>query len=82
MQLVSSLGFLVKDLPLTYLGMPITSKSLTYNDCLPIINNLQKILEKWRNKKLSYSGRAQLFSGLLWENELHFSKFDFTKRDY
>lgn len=52
---------LIKELPMNYLGAPITGRSVRPLDCLPLINSLQDILTRWEEGKcLSYAGRTQL----------------------
>lgn len=45
-------------LPVKYLGLPLVSSKLSYKDCQPIFEKIQKKIQSWTNKKLSYDGRG------------------------
>lgn len=59
-ELVGILGFQTKELPVRYLGMPLTGKLVRYKDCDGLLAELRGILTRWSAKKLSYAGRTQL----------------------
>lgn len=58
--LASILGFKLQQLPIKYLGTPITGKSISHKDCTTLIAELQALLEKWNHRFVSYKGRTQL----------------------
>lgn len=45
--LASILGCNIKPLPITYLGVPLTGKSISHKDCYSLIVDLQGILTRW-----------------------------------
>lgn len=54
------LGFQIKQLPIKYLGTPLTGKLIRFRDCDGLLAELSNILTRWSSKKLSYMGRIQL----------------------
>ncbi|WOL01242.1 hypothetical protein Cni_G09958 [Canna indica] len=59
------LGIPIGTLPTRFLGVPLITKQLTYNDCLPLIESIQSRIHSWKAKYLSYMGRLSLIkSGL------------------
>lgn len=59
-QLAAVLGFTQNNLPVNYLGVPLTGRSISSRDCSALITDLQGIFDRWKGKRLSYSGRIQL----------------------
>lgn len=59
-ELAAVLGFQVRDLPIKYMGTPLTGKSIKYIDCDALLAELRALLTRWSGKKLSYKGRTQL----------------------
>ncbi|XP_074298801.1 uncharacterized protein LOC141629742 [Silene latifolia] len=53
-------GFLRGKLPFRYLGMPISSKKLTKNEGMKLIDKITARIRSWGAKHLSYSGRLVL----------------------
>ena len=60
-----SLGIGVGNLPIRYLGMPLTTKSLTGHDYEPLIDKIRRKMLCWSNKSLSFSGRLQLIKSVI-----------------
>lgn len=54
------LGFQLKELPIRYLGTPLTGKQIKHMGCDRLLAELRSILTRWSTKKLSYMGRIQL----------------------
>ncbi|GJY12247.1 hypothetical protein Tco_0381556 [Tanacetum coccineum] len=48
-----------------YLGVPLIAKKLGVNDCRSLIDNVDRRINNWRNKLLSYAGRIQLIASVL-----------------
>lgn len=46
--------------PFRYLGVPLYSRKLFYNECNPLITKVVARVQLWTAKKLSYVGRSQL----------------------
>lgn len=57
----TSVGFL----PIWYLGLPLTTKSMTQLDYKPLLDEICNCLLYWRNKSLSYAGRLQLIKPVI-----------------
>ncbi|XP_056843253.1 uncharacterized protein LOC130495769 [Raphanus sativus] len=60
-----ALGIGVGNLPIRYLGMPLTTKSLTPHDYEPLIDKIRKKMLCWSNKSLSFAGRLQLIKSVI-----------------
>lgn len=58
-QMAAILGFQLKELPIKYLGTPLTGKMIKLRDCDGLLAELRSILTRWSTKKLSYMGRIQ-----------------------
>ncbi|CAA7043733.1 unnamed protein product [Microthlaspi erraticum] len=52
-------------LPVRYLGLPLSSKKLSIADCDPLLIQIQKKLDSWTNKLLSFAGRLTLLSSVI-----------------
>ncbi|GJR36050.1 RNA-directed DNA polymerase, eukaryota, reverse transcriptase zinc-binding domain protein [Tanacetum coccineum] len=48
-----------------YLEVPIVSKKLGVKDCKGLIDKVKTRVHDWKNKSLSYAGRAQLIASVL-----------------
>ena len=59
------LPFKVGKLPVTYLGVPLITKQLTFTDCKCLIDKVKIKVSNWKNKLLSYAGRLQLIVSIL-----------------
>ena len=54
-----------ENLPVTYLGMPLTTKNPTRASFMPLIEKFESRLQGWRGKLLSRGGRLQLVNLVL-----------------
>lgn len=52
-ELAAMLGFQVGELPIKYLGTPLTGKMVRYKDCDKLLAELRCLLTRWSEKKLS-----------------------------
>lgn len=59
-EMATILGFQLKELPIKYLGTPLTGKQIRYRDCDGLLAELRSILTKWSTKKLFYMWRIRL----------------------
>ncbi|XP_058759546.1 uncharacterized protein LOC131632838 [Vicia villosa] len=59
-EILASTGFNEDALPFRYLGVPVTSKRLTVNHYLPLIEKILSRINHWSAKLLSIVGRVQL----------------------
>ncbi|XP_058783235.1 uncharacterized protein LOC131657902 [Vicia villosa] len=51
-------------LPVKYLGVPLTNKRLTINHYLPLIEKRVERIRHWTSRLLSYAGRVQLIQSV------------------
>ncbi|XP_021985164.1 uncharacterized protein LOC110881106 [Helianthus annuus] len=47
-------------LPVRYLGVPLITTKLIFKDCNPLVDRMEKKIDSWLNKSLSFAGRLQL----------------------
>lgn len=63
-EFASILGFQVKELPIRYLGTPLTGKLVRHIrieiDCDGVLAELSGILTRWSTKKLSYMDKGSV----------------------
>ena len=52
-------------LPVRFLGVPLITKQLCVNDCMPLIEKLTARIDDWTNILLSIAGRVQLIKSVL-----------------
>lgn len=65
MEITSILDCSVEKLPIRYLGMPLLSTRLSYNDCLPLISRILSRINAWKAKFVAYPGRLMLIKTVL-----------------
>ncbi|XP_019257656.1 PREDICTED: uncharacterized protein LOC109235863 [Nicotiana attenuata] len=59
------LGIQRGELPVRYLGVPLSSKRISIAQCQPLIDNIAGRITSWTAKFLSYAGRVQLIKNVL-----------------
>ena len=64
--ILNTTGFAMGRLPLKYLGVPLISTRLTHSDCQPLIDKILLRIQAWTSRSLSYAGRLQLISSVLY----------------
>ncbi|KAI3808225.1 hypothetical protein L1987_24173 [Smallanthus sonchifolius] len=52
-------------LPVRYLGVPLISSRLMYRDCKVLVDRLDKKIDNWMTKSLSFAGRLQLIKSVM-----------------
>lgn len=62
---VQSLGIPTESLPVRYLGLPLTTKSMTRSDYEPLIDQIRTRLLSWSSRSLSYAGRLHLIKTVI-----------------
>lgn len=67
-QLESTFPFDIGELPVRYLGLglPLLTKRLTTSDYAPLIEKIRKRIGSWSARYLSFAGRLNLISSVLW----------------
>ncbi|XP_070004401.1 uncharacterized protein LOC142163412 [Nicotiana tabacum] len=66
--------FASEELPFKYLGVPLLSKKITVQQCMPIVEKRISIIRCWTTKFLSYSGRVQLIKSVLFEMQTYWAQ--------
>nr|GFA56562.1 hypothetical protein [Tanacetum cinerariifolium] len=52
-------------LPVKYLGVPLVPSRLLFHDCTELVEKVKSRINDWKNKSLSFVGRAQIIRSLL-----------------
>lgn len=73
-QMVHELKFSLGTMPFKYLGVPLNTRKLTINDCMPLIEKIAARVRCWTSKMLSYSGRIQLIKSVLFEMQTYWAQ--------
>ncbi|XP_056691739.1 uncharacterized protein [Spinacia oleracea] len=81
-QIVDTLGIAKGSFPFKYLGVPLTTRKLSYTDCKPLIEKTVARIKSWATKFLSYAGRLQLVRSVLFGIQLYWCQiFVMPKKD-
>lgn len=64
--LITNYPFAIGTLPVRYLGLPLVTKRLTSSDYLPLIEQIRKRIGSWTARFLSFAGRLNLISSIIW----------------
>lgn len=64
-KLVTRPGIPIGELPLRYLGIPLSHKKPSHNDCKILLDRFTTKLQQWTNKFLSYGGRLGLIQDVI-----------------
>ena len=59
-------GFRLGVLPVRYLGVPLVTRRLTDQDCLPLVEKISFRINHWSTQFLSYAGRLQLIQSVVY----------------
>lgn len=60
-----SAGFTISGLPVKYLGLPLTTKTMTRNDYEPLLAKIKARFQSWTSKALSFDGRLMLIKSVI-----------------
>lgn len=60
-------------LPVRYLGVPLITTRLKATDCNILVTKITNRIKFWTDKALSYAGRAQLISTILFSMQVYWS---------
>nr|GEU69533.1 hypothetical protein [Tanacetum cinerariifolium] len=64
-EIINILLFEEAKLLVKYLGVPLVPSRLVYCDCAELIERIKRRVSDWKNKSLSFTGRAQLIRSVL-----------------
>nr|XP_009774720.1 PREDICTED: uncharacterized protein LOC104224729 [Nicotiana sylvestris] len=73
-QILKEMQFSKGEIPLRYLGVPLSSKKITVQQCLPLVERMTARIRCWSTKYLAYSGRAQLIKSVLFEMQTYWAQ--------
>ncbi|XP_022003085.1 uncharacterized protein LOC110900505 [Helianthus annuus] len=63
--ILSFLPFREGTLPVRYLGVPLISTKLSFRDCRILVERMERKVDNWMTKTLSFAGRLQLINSVL-----------------
>ncbi|XP_075111593.1 uncharacterized protein LOC142181865 [Nicotiana tabacum] len=72
--ILEEMQFTLGELPFKYLGVPLSSKKLTVQQCMPLIEKITARINCWTAKLLSYSGRLQLLKSVIFEMQTYWAQ--------
>lgn len=58
-------GLSTSALPIKYLGLPLTTKTMTHSDYEPLLVKIHNRFLSWTSKALAYAGRLQLINSVI-----------------
>lgn len=61
------------ELPVRYLGVPLITTRLHAYDCKVLIDKITNRVQSWSNRLLTYVGRAQLITSVLFSTQIYWS---------
>ncbi|XP_019223812.1 PREDICTED: uncharacterized protein LOC109205556 [Nicotiana attenuata] len=64
-RIIQTTGFTIGEIPFKYLGVPLSAKRLSLNQCQPLLDKMLGKIKQWTTKFLSYAGRLQLIKSVL-----------------
>ena len=65
-QIAAAYPFAIGNLPVRYLGLPLVTKRLSTLDYAPLLEQIKKRINSWTARYLSFAGRLNLISSVLW----------------
>lgn len=74
LNLIQAIGFTMGDIPFKYLGVPLSSKTLTFMQCMPIVEHMVARIKCWTSKFLSYGGKLQMIMSLLFGMQTYWAQ--------
>jgi hypothetical protein len=82
-QVLQCLRMTEAQLPVRYLGVPLISKRLSATDCNVLLERVAGRINSWMARKLSFAGRLQLVSSVLFSIQVFWSSiFILPKKIY
>nr|XP_016457391.1 PREDICTED: uncharacterized protein LOC107781232 [Nicotiana tabacum] len=73
-QIIKLTGFTKGELPIRYLGVPLSTKRLSELQCQLLLEKMMGRIQSWTAKFLSYAGRVQLIKNVLFSVQVFWSQ--------
>ncbi|XP_019241757.1 PREDICTED: uncharacterized protein LOC109221761 [Nicotiana attenuata] len=73
-KILEFLGIQRGDLPVRYLGAPLSTKRISIAQCQPLIEKIVGRITSWTAKFLSYAGRIQLIKSVLFSIQTYWAQ--------
>ena len=71
--LLSDLQMKKGNFPVRYLGVPLIYARLSFADCGVLVERITGRMDSWLSKNLSYAGRLQLISSILYNLQVYWT---------
>lgn len=65
--------FKERELPVRYLGVPLIARKLSALGCKALLERITARINSWASKKLSFAGRFQLLSSVMFSIQVYWS---------
>jgi hypothetical protein len=69
------IGYKMQSLPIIYLGMPLTATKPSKELFIPLVEKIERRLQKWQRKLISKGGRSQLVASVLSTVPIYFMMY-------
>ena len=81
-EMLNITGFSLGRSPMKYLGVPLLSTRLSHNDCQPLIDKIMVRIQAWTSRSLSFAGRLQMLSSVLYNIQMYWCSVHHSKVHY
>ncbi|XP_019255176.1 PREDICTED: uncharacterized protein LOC109233767 [Nicotiana attenuata] len=73
-RMLAELQLSTGSIPFKYLGVPLSSRKITIQQCMPLVEKMVERIRSWTSKLLSYAGRLQLIKSVLFEMQTYWAQ--------
>lgn len=64
-EILDVLGYIMGELPFRYLGVPLSTRKFTAQQCEPLVEKMLGKVTSWTSRFRSYVGRTELLKSVL-----------------
>ncbi|KAL0534487.1 hypothetical protein IC582_028778 [Cucumis melo] len=79
-RLAANMGFILGNLPVRYLSLPLLTGRLRPSDCAPLIQRITSRIRSWNARVLSFAGRFQLVRSVFRSLQVYWASAYILKR--
>ncbi|GAA0153481.1 reverse transcriptase [Lithospermum erythrorhizon] len=81
MKLGNILSIPVGTLPIKYLGVPLTTCTIIASDCMVLVDKIERKIDGWKHKSISYAGRVVLINSVLFGTSNYWAQCVFSPQE-